>query len=222
MSADLALLCEGLHAGNPPVWVDLNLRLERGQALVVAGGGRGKFMLFQIVLGQVPYSRGTLRTLGQDPQALSHHERLRLRSRCMLAPHNGALIANLSIADNVALPLRYHGLCPEEEVSQRVAEALDASGMGAYAQQRPATLSPEQRRIVGVARVAAVRPELILVQDPDEGLDDAAATRVHHLLQGCLNEGSSALLTTQLTRVEHAYDGRLSELCGSRILDHNE
>lgn len=203
-----------------PALEKLDLELGSGEAAVVAGSGRGKFLLFRLVLGLAQRRGGELQVLGSDPQELSRQEALRLRARCGLAPHAGAVISNLSIRANVALPLQYHDTCSDSEINSRVDDALDRLGMARFTNARPAALTLEQQRVVGVARILALRPDVLLLQDPFEGLDEATADRVFEGVQTLLKEGSVALFTTQLTGVDRAYDGKLAHLCGSRIHYH--
>ena len=220
MSAPPAIVCADLHA--EPAWHGLNLVVQPGECAVVAGNGRGKFRLLQLLLGQAKRQFGRLEVLGQDPSALSRRQLNRLRTQCVLAPHNGAVVANMSIWDNVALPLRYHGLCPESEARDRVDAALSALELAAIGSQRPAVLVPEQQRLVSIARLVAQRLHVMLVQDPYEGLDEGMADRVHAQLTERVQAWAACLLTTQVSGVDRAYDGRIADLVGSHVIHHTE
>jgi len=190
--------------------------LEVGEAAVCAAPRSAQLRLLHGILGLHPPIGGALEVLGTDPAGLPPASLRRLRSSCAFAPHTGAVIANLSIRENVALPLRYHSLCDEPELDERTETALALLELSDVADARPAVLPPERRRRVGLARVLAQRARLNLIQDPYEGLPGGLVDRVHAALVARFEDGASCLLTTAVSDTETAYAGRIAALCGDR------
>lgn len=214
-----ALALEGVHAGTPTVLEDFSLRVDPAQ-IVVLSGGIGKFLVFRMALGMLAPSSGSIRTLGLDPGRLGRLELAELRARCALVPHSGALVSNLSVRDNVALPLRYHDRAPAGGVARAVEEALGALDLAHFAELRPAALTYPERRLAGLARARASRPELLLLQDPYEGLELSLRERVSALLEAMVADGCAILITTPVIELDRTHDGRLAARPGLRVVRH--
>jgi ABC-type transporter Mla maintaining outer membrane lipid asymmetry ATPase subunit MlaF len=156
-----------------PLLEGLDLDLPRGGALLVTGSsGSGKSRLLQVVAGTERPRRGRVRIAGHAVWPGDGALALEGRVRVGLAFAAGGLLSNLSLADNAALPLRFRGL-PEREARARAAAALDRLGLGALAGLRPHAVSGAARKRANLARVLALEPELILLDEPLEGLDAA-------------------------------------------------
>jgi len=207
--------------GEPPVLQDFSLAIEVGHTVVLSGSeDSGKFLLFQLALGMVSPQRGEVRTLGVVPDAIDLDALRLLRARCGLVPHHGALVSNLSVYDNVALPLRYHGGLTEAELSERAIEALSLFGLQDHLSDRPAGLGEVQQRQVAMARVRAMRPEIVLVQDPFEGMDEIRCNQTCLWHEDLADNGAAVMITTNITRLGTTYDGRLLRLVRSRVVQH--
>ncbi len=152
---------------------DLALDVPRGGRQVLTGSsGSGKSRLLQVIAGTEQPLRGRVavggRLLWPGDGALT-------LTGCVevgLAFARGGLLSNLSLGENIALPLRFRGL-PAAEVAVRVGAALDRLGLLSVAGLRPHALSASARKHGNLARVLALDPELILLDDPLEGLDSA-------------------------------------------------
>ncbi len=93
-----------------------------------------------------------------------------------------ALFDSLSVRENVAYGLREHGACGEAEISDRVAESLGYVGLAGIEDMWPADLSGGMKKRVGLARAIAVRPEVLLYDEPTTGLDPINVTRINRLI----------------------------------------
>lgn len=197
MSRVAALYCASLCFADDVGPVDL--RLELGEAAVYTAPRSAQLRLLHGILGLYPRIGGALEVLGTDPAGLAPASLRGLRAACAFAPATGAVIANLSIRENVALPLRYHSLCDDSELDERTETALALLELSDVADARPAVLPPERRRRVGLARVFAQRARLNLIQDPYEGLPAGLVDRVHGALVARVEDGASCLLTTAVS-----------------------
>jgi ABC-type transporter Mla maintaining outer membrane lipid asymmetry ATPase subunit MlaF len=147
--------------------------LAAGDFWVVAGWpASGKSQLLEIAADLLPPARGTHRLFGRLATEMSPSESERARRRIGLVfPEGGRLFAHLTVAENLALPLCYHGQCREETVAPRVREWLAATGLAPHADRLPARLSRTWRQRAALARALVLEPDVLLLDNPLSGLD---------------------------------------------------
>lgn len=164
----------GLACDSPegrPLVEGLDLSVGKGGNLLVAGAsGSGKSRLLKVLAGVERPRRGDLRLGGIAVWPGDGALALAGRLRVGFAFAAGGLLSNLSLADNVALPLRFLGL-PGAEVARRTAGALARMGLDSLARLRPHAVTGAARKHANLARVLALEPELVFLDDPLEGLD---------------------------------------------------
>ncbi|MFG6457010.1 ABC transporter ATP-binding protein [Roseateles sp. BYS96W] len=194
--------------GDMPVFSNIDLDLAPGEIVALLGeSGSGKSTLLNCLAGLDEADAGTITLAGQDLRPLGDEARSALRRRelgfIFQAFH---LLPHLSVADNVALPLRLLGLKDEG----RVAQMLEAVNLGQFAARMPRQLSGGQLQRVAIARALAHRPRLVLADEPTGNLDARHAAEVLELLRRCTHEaGAACLLVTHSEVAAHAADRRL-------------
>jgi len=147
-------------------------RVTAGDWWVVGGGHRsGKSALLATAAGvQRPLSGGHW-LFGEETERLAESRLIEHRRRVGVVFENGGrLFAHLSVAENVALPLRYHRDCDLDEASGRVAELLDWLGLTRQARMQPDRLGRDLRQRAALARALALEPEVLLLDNPLAGL----------------------------------------------------
>jgi len=165
-----------------PLLTGLHLSLERGANLLLLGpGGSGKSQLLRVLAGTLPPRAGRLRIGGVDTWPGEGALALVGRLRLGLVFAQGGLLSNQTLWDNVALPLRFAGL---PDVVERTASALARFGLASVADRRPHAVSAGDRKLANLARVAALEPDLILLDDPMEGLEVDDHPTVLGLIRG--------------------------------------
>jgi thiamine transport system ATP-binding protein len=177
------------YDGSPAVR-DASLELPDGQVLAVLGpSGCGKSTLLRAVAGLEPLVAGTVAWDGGDLARVPTHKR-----GFALMFQDGQLFNHLTVARNIGYALR---LRRASGISARVEELLALVGLEGYADRLPATLSGGERQRVALARCLAVRPRLLLLDEPlsalDAGLRHRLATDVRAILT---HEGITALMVT--------------------------
>lgn len=160
------------YANNQPVLRNVSFDVEEREIYVVAGlCGSGKSTLAKLAVGLLSPTHGTVQIDGVDLSALSRDELLDLRHDIGFLFQNSALLSNMTIFDNVALPARYHLNYTKERLDSLVEETLTRAGLGAYLTRFPSELSIGQTRRAAIARAMILNPKLILYDEPTAGLD---------------------------------------------------
>ncbi|MDR1758936.1 MAG: ATP-binding cassette domain-containing protein [Fibrobacter sp.] len=150
-----------------------NLSMERGETLCIAGlSGQGKSVLLHLIAGLEKPSKGKVCYFGEYLSPEQHNPLEIARRGVGMVFQNGALISNLKVRENVALPLHYHHLGTPEEIEEKVNRALDLMRVRSEENKYPHTLSVGMRKRVAIARAWAMDPKLLLMDDPMAGLDN--------------------------------------------------
>ena len=197
----------------------VDLTIERGELLAVMGpSGGGKSTLLHLLGGLDTPSGGEVTVLGTRIDRLSEAARARLRRR-----HVGYvfqafnLVSNLSVGDNVELPVLLAGGSPAAARARRQA-LLERVGLAGEAGKAPSQLSGGQQQRVAIARALANRPDLLLADEPTGNLDSAMARQVLELLAEQHADGQTIVLVTHDPRVA-ATATRLVILEDGQIVD---
>lgn len=166
-----------------PLLAGLHLALEPGGNLLLMGpGGCGKSLLLRVLAGTLPPRTGRVRVGGVDTWPGEGALALAGRVRTGFVFAQGGLLSNQTLRDNVALPLRFAGI-PAAGAGARADAALERFGLGGVADRRPHAVSACHRKLANLARVEALQPELILVDDPLEGIEAADRAQVMDTLR---------------------------------------
>lgn len=155
------------------IFKNLSFSVNIGETICIAGpSGHGKSVFLKIVAGIVKPQRGDFYYFGEY-LPLERFSALEVAERQVgLVFQNGALISNLRVRDNIALPLRYHGRYSESEVKEKVNMAMDLMRVRGEADHFPHTLSVGVKKRVAIARAWAMDPKLLLLDEPTSGLDN--------------------------------------------------
>lgn len=174
----------GVDFGRLKVLRDINLELARGQTLAVIGeSGCGKTVLLKTIIGLLRPTRGAVYFDGQDLAGLNEKELTTQRVRFGFLFQQAALFDSMTVAQNVAFPLRQHTSKKESEVRQITLARLAEVGLPEeVAAKKPAELSGGMRKRVGLARALALEPEIILYDEPTTGLDPIMSDVINELI----------------------------------------
>lgn len=172
----------------------LDLQVPRGGNQLITGpSGSGKTRLLKVIAGVERPTGGTVRVGGRQlwpgDGALSLIGQVRLS----FAFAAGGLLSNLTLRENLALPLRFQGV-PPLELRRRTEAALERLDLLAVADLRPHAVSASARRHCNLARVLALDPELVLLDDPLEGLDSADRAIALDLVQAWAADSGCTLV----------------------------
>jgi phospholipid/cholesterol/gamma-HCH transport system ATP-binding protein len=174
----------GLDFGRLQVLRGISLELARGETLAVIGeSGCGKTVLLKTIIGLLRPTSGAVYFDGLDIARLNERELTRQRVRFGFLFQQAALFDSMTIAQNIAFPLRQHTAKREPEIRQIVLARLAEVGLPEeVAAKKPAELSGGMRKRVGLARALAMEPEIILYDEPTTGLDPIMSDVINELI----------------------------------------
>jgi phospholipid/cholesterol/gamma-HCH transport system ATP-binding protein len=161
----------------------IDLTIAEGEIVTIMGGsGSGKSVLLRLLAGLIKPNRGEIHIRGTDIVPLDEDEMLSMRQHMGVVFQQAALFDSMSVAENIAYPLREHTMLEEEVMAQRVAELLDIVGLPGIQQKYPAELSGGMRKRVGIARALALKPAIVLYDEPTSGLDPGNSKMISQLI----------------------------------------
>ena len=183
---DIFIRVRGLKKGfgTQRVLNGVDLDVYRGETLVLLGGsGGGKSVLIKHFLGLLQPDEGTVQVDGEDITRLRERGLEKVRHKLGMMFQGGALFDSLTVAENVAFPLREAGLRDEAQIKQRVEEALEIVRLPGQQLKMPADLSGGMRKRVALARAVVDRPCCVLYDEPHSGLDPVTGDTIDHLIK---------------------------------------
>jgi putative ABC transport system ATP-binding protein len=197
----------------------IHLQIERGEYVSIAGpSGCGKSTLLSILGLLDSPTEGAYVLNGQSVANLGLAERARIRNREVgFIFQSFNLIGDLTVYENVELPLTYRGMTATER-KERVSQSLEKVGMAHRMKHYPSQLSGGQQQRVAVARALAGKPSILLADEPTGNLDSKNGESVMQLLSELHQEGATICMVTHDTRFAqhaqrtiHLFDGRVVE-----------
>jgi len=199
---------------------DVSLTIEKGEFVAVMGpSGCGKSTLMN-VLGMIDTpTDGSYFFDGIDIAKYKESQLVKMRKNNLgFVFQSFNLIDDLTVEDNIALPLRYLKI-PRATRQNRVREALELVGLENRARHKPSQLSGGQQQRVAVARAVIADPKLILADEPTGNLDSQNGKDVMELL-GLLNEQGATILMVTHSETDAAKADRIIRMLDGRVLDH--
>ena len=172
-----------LAFGSFVVMRDLTFAIEQGEILVIMGGsGSGKSTLLKSMIGLVRPATGTIRLEGRALWDMDEEERSALLRRTGVLYQKGALWSNMTLAENVALPLREYTALDADDIDRIVSLKLALVGLHGFESFRPHEISGGMRKRAALARAIALDPHILFFDEPTSGLDPVSARRLDDLI----------------------------------------
>ncbi|PZR72190.1 MAG: ABC transporter ATP-binding protein [Chthoniobacterales bacterium] len=184
--------------GSRTVIDGISLTVYRGETLVIMGGsGCGKSTLLRHIIGVMKPNAGSVKIFGDEITAMNDRQIDDIRRRFGMLFQSGALLASLTVGENVALPLLQHTDMSATEVEDTVTQKLQMVGLSGFENLKPAEISGGMRKRVGLARALVLDPELLFSDEPTSGLDPIMTAVVDKLtLELTKRSGMTAVVVT--------------------------
>ncbi|HOK07052.1 MAG TPA: ABC transporter ATP-binding protein [Syntrophales bacterium] len=169
--------------GRQKVLDGVDLDIEAGKTTVIIGrSGGGKSVLLKHIIGLLKPDRGQILVEGVDITKLNDRDLNEIRKKFGMLFQEAALFDSMTVGDNVAFPLREHARMSEAEIREIVADRLRAVGLSGVEAKMPSELSGGMRKRVGLARAIAMRPRIVLFDEPTTGLDPVMTEAINQLI----------------------------------------
>ncbi|MDG4474714.1 ABC transporter ATP-binding protein [Thiovibrio frasassiensis] len=162
---------------------DLNFVVNKGDIFVIMGGnGCGKTTLMRALIGLQRPAKGTVFYDGEDFWGVEPEDQERLKRRLGIMFQGGALWSSLTLAENVALPLKEYTALSPRRIAEIVSFKLALVGLAGFEEFYPAELSGGMKKRAGLARAMALDPDILVIDEPSSGLDPLTARRLDDLI----------------------------------------
>lgn len=212
-ASEVAIAVEGLEKSYQewPVLWDLDLTVPWGETLSLFGAnGAGKTTLLRILSTSVRPDGGTVRIAGRDLR----RQTAEVRRRIGVVGHRSFLYEDLTPRENLNYYARLYGISDRQAT---VAAALNRVGLSARTDHRVRTLSNGMQKRAAIARAILHQPDVLLLDEPEAGLDRDSRQMLGDLLAEWTSEGRSAALTTHDIELGLAWGHRAAVLSGGRL-----
>jgi cell division transport system ATP-binding protein len=210
------------YPGEPPALSDVTLQVDKGEFVFLTGpSGAGKSTLLRLIFCAEAPSSGQLLLFGRNVARVTPGEIPWVRRHIGVVFQDFKLLAERTIAENVALPLEVRSL-PRREIRRKVQGLLRSVGLEHRAEKFPPSLSGGEQQRVAVARALAADPALLLADEPTGNLDADRTLEVMELLAAANARGTTVVIATHDRSLLQRYTRRVVALERGRLVSDGD
>ena len=200
---------------------NINLEIPQGQTMVIIGpSGSGKSTILRLIIGLLRPTAGEIWVKGQEISKLSEDELNKIRMGMGMVFQYSALFDSMSVGENVAFGLREHTDLSESEITKIVSRNLRMVGLGEREHVMPNELSGGMKKRVSLARAIAMRPEIMLYDEPTAGLDPIMSGIIDRLTMNTKRMlGVTSVVVTHQMSSAFTIADRIAMIHGGQIIE---
>jgi len=190
--------------GEKGVLSDINLSVTHGQSVAVVGkSGAGKSVLLRCLIGLVKPDEGTIYVDNKLINTMNFQQLQSIRSKIGMVFQFGALFDSMTVGENISLALQKLTKLNDDEIRDRLHNALVEVGMEDAEDLMPAELSGGMKKRVGIARAIAIKPAYLFYDEPTTGLDPVMTDSINRLIRKFQDTGNvtSVIVTHEMRTV---------------------
>lgn len=221
-----------MNFGGKQILHDINLEVTQGETLVIIGpSGSGKSTILRLIIGLLKPTSGEIWVKGREISRLSENQLNKIRMDMGMVFQYSALFDSMTVGENVAFGLREHTDLSEKEIAKIVSRNLRMVGLAERQQVMPNQLSGGMKKRVSLARAIAMKPEMMLYDEPTAGLDPIMSGTIDRLTMNTkrMLGVTSVVVTHQMSsaftiadRIAMIHSGRIIEIGTVEEIKHSE
>ena len=198
----------------------INLDVMPGETMVIMGGsGSGKSTLLRLMIGSFAPDSGSIRLFGTDICDVGETELNEIRKKIGILFQSGALFNSMTIAENVALPLREHTVLGGTIIDIQVKIKLELVGLREHADKLPSEISGGMKKRAGLARALSLDPRVLFYDEPSAGLDPVTSAEIDRLISNLAKKtGVTSVVVTHDMNSAFAIADRMAMLDQGKLV----
>ena len=208
--------------GQQEILRGVDLEICTGETLALIGrSGGGKSVLLKHLIGLMEPDSGEILIHGQNIIGMKERQLAAIREKVGILFQSGALFDSMTVAENIAFPLREAGERDPKVLSAKVAQMLEVMEMEGQEEKMPESLSGGMKKRVGLARAIIRQPACVLYDEPTAGLDPVVADSINHLIRRLQRQfGITSLVVTHDMKSAFDVADRIAYLHEGRVYFH--
>ncbi len=210
------------YGNNPEILKDVNFQLYKGDFVFLIGeSGSGKSSLLNMINLNLKPNRGNLDVLSYNASNISDYNKALVRRKIGIIFQDFKLLPNLSIFDNIALPLKINGTS-HKEIINKVNEMLQWINLSQFSHCYPPQLSGGQQQCVAIARAVINNPDIILADEPTGNLDYKMENKILSMLNDLNKQGVAIIFATHNISLIKQYNYPIAMLANNKLTLSNK